>query len=155
MSLCRGCLAWTGLVSGSGSLGCRRTRTRTRFTRREAFCNFSFCAVVNSRCSVALALSRILLQFSGTRDEAGAGAEAGAGRRVQNLVLLPINATQVVEGEEKEGEEKSLATCGALLESAAEFAGVFAVPDCLSVCVCVCLCENVYALFFCTKCHKV
>lgn len=69
--------------------------TRTRFTRREAFCNFSFCAVVNSRCSVALALSRILLQFSGKRDEPGAGAEAGAGRRVQNLVLLPINATQV------------------------------------------------------------
>lgn len=77
--------------------------------------------------------------------------EAGAGRHVQNLVLLPINATQVEEGEEREGEGKSLATCGALLESAAEFAGVFAVPDCLSVC----LCGNVYALFFCTKCHKV
>lgn len=148
MSLCwAGWLAWTGLVSGS--LGCRRTR----FTRREAFCNFSFCAVVNSRCSVALALSRILLQFSGTRDEAGAGAGAGAGRRVQNLVLLPINATQVVVG--RGTGEKSLATCGALLESAAEFAGVFSVPDCKSVCVSVCLCENVYALFFCTKCHKV
>lgn len=58
---------------------------------------------------------------------------------MQNLVLLPINATQVVEEEEREGEEKSLATCGALLESAAEFAGVFAVPDCLSVCVSVCV----------------
>lgn len=139
MSLCW--LAWTGLVSGS--LGCRPTR----FTRREAFCNFSFCAVVNSRCSVALALSRILLQFSGTRDETG----AGAGRRVQNLVLLPINATQVVVG--WVGEEKSLATCGALLESAAEFAGVFSVLDCLGVSVSVC--ENVYALFFCAKCHKV
>lgn len=79
------------------------------------------------------------MQFSGKRDEAGAGAEAGAGRRVQNLVLLPINATQVEEGEEREGDEKSLATCGALLESAAEFAGVFSVPDCLSVCVCVCV----------------
>lgn len=112
MSLCRGCLAWTGLVSGSGSLGCRRTRTRTRFTRREAFCNFSFCAVVNSRCSVALALSRILLQFSGTRDEAGDGTEAGAGRRVQNLVLLPINATQVVVERGEEQGRKVLQLAG-------------------------------------------
>lgn len=72
------------------------------------------------------------MQFSVARDEAGAGTGAKAGRRVQNLVLLPINATQVVEG--RGAGEKSLATCGALLESAAEFAGVFAVPDCQSVC---------------------
>lgn len=142
-------LAWTGLVSGSGSLGCRRTRTRTRFTRREAFCNFSFCAVVNSRCSVALALSRILLQFSGTRDEAGAGLRLEPGGACKTWSFCRLMRHKARKG--KREKEKSLATCGALLESAAEFAGVFAVPDCLSVC----LCENVYALFFCTKCHKV